>query len=95
MILNYGFGTMTATTCIRKSLIQVCTILKLVEFLYKQDSTLTFFRFMLSEYEDKMVVEFLEFEFPIGFSGRVERRADKIKRNIKGLQIIHRKYKSI
>lgn len=42
------------------------------------------FRFMPSDYEDKTAIDFLESEFPIGLSGRVGRRVDKIKISLMG-----------
>ena len=43
-----------------------------------------FFRFMLSDYDDKTVVDFLEFGFHIGFTGKFNKSANKGK-NHKGL----------
>ena len=43
-----------------------------------------FFRFMLSDYNDKIVVDFLEFGFPIGFTGKFNKSANKAK-NHKGV----------
>ena len=42
-----------------------------------------FFRFMLSDYEDKQVCDFLDYGFPIGYLGKIEIGATKIK-NHKG-----------
>lgn len=44
-----------------------------------------FFRFMLSEYEDKVICDFLEYGFPIGFLGKVKKSSKKIK-NHKGVR---------
>ena len=43
-----------------------------------------FFRFMLSEYNDKIVVDFLEFGFPKRFTGKFNKSANKGK-NHKGV----------
>ena len=43
-----------------------------------------FFRFMLSDYDDLAVCEFLEFGFPIGFLGKVKPRTGTVK-NHKGV----------
>ena len=38
---------------------------------------------MLSDYDDKIIIDFLEFGFPIGFTGKVNKIARKVK-NHKG-----------
>ena len=46
----------------------------------KTNLNVEFFRFMLSYY-GKAVVEFLEFGFPIGFSGKVQKRPSRVKKH--------------
>ena len=50
----------------------------------KTNLNVEFFRFMLSDYEDKAVVDFLEFGFLIGFTGKVQKRPSRV-RNHKGV----------
>ena len=45
---------------------------------------ISFFRFMLSDYEDKEVCEFLEYGFPIGFMEKIKPRPPQVK-NHKGV----------
>ena len=45
----------------------------------KTKLNISFFEFMLADYEDAAAVEFLEYGFPIGFSGKLNKSLDSIK----------------
>ena len=45
----------------------------------KTNLNVPFFRFMLSDYQDREVCEFLDYGFPIGVTGKVQNKVSKVK----------------